>query len=137
MDKYDYSQYKNNFYYSSGGVAIKKIWHPLRNTLALSEPVRNNFADYQGIRVVAKYPSKSTHFERNGPEEFDVSEHAEWFPSEFRLYLVSRNGSTKHKFVAELNGPLYTHGDHNVLYQHVQDKIVPSLSEILSNVSGN
>lgn len=136
MDKYDYSQYKNS-YYGSDETIKSKVWHPLRHTLTLPEPMRNNFPDYQGIRVVAKYPSKFTHFERNGPDEFDISEQAEWFPSEFRLYLVSRNGSAKHQFVAELNGPLYTHGDHKILYQHVHGKVVPSLLEILSNVSLN
>ncbi|MDO8510877.1 MAG: hypothetical protein Q7S55_01800 [Nanoarchaeota archaeon] len=138
MDKYDYSQYKDDSYHGSRDEAIqRKVWHPLRHTLALPKSIKSQFTDYQGIRVVAKYPSKFTHCERDGPDEFDVSEQAEWFPSEFRLYLVPHNGSGEHQFVAELNGPLYTHGDHNTLYQHLQDKVVPSLLEILSNISSN
>ena len=133
MDKPEYS-YLHLRHWSSQEPSVN-CWHPLRHSIALPEPVRDNFPDYRGIRVVAKYPTRSTDFERIGPEEFDVVEHAEWLPSKFRLYLVPNKGSVTHQFVAEVEGPLYTHGDHAVLYKHIHDKIVPSLLEILSNAS--
>ncbi len=134
MDEHEYP-YLHLRHWSNQEPSVN-CWHPLRHTLALPEAVRDNFPDHQGVRVVAKYPTKSTDFERIGPEEYDVVEHAEWLPSEFRLYLVPNKGSGTHRFVAEVEGPLYTHGDHNVLYQHVRDTIVPSLLEILSTDSG-